>query len=360
MGRTVAEIEALFSSLQTYKTNIRNAIIAQGVNVPSDATVSDYATYILQIVHVIPDDVTITSSTSLTPTYSSTTYTITFTTAGTSNWSIASNQSWCTFNTSSGSTTGSHSVTLTVAKNGSGGSASRSATITITCGTATGTISVSQAQNTEDITVNYLQNGSFSSTARGTQYIELPLTCATIINNTYKVVVKVGYANTTYNSSYAVKPFFGVARNDSKYGYNVGMRQASSENNIISFYSTALYEDTTNNPWGSSYKTTEFSIQKNKCTFIRPGTSTTVNLGTSSAYGTVTGSLKLRLFFGRNKYAMQGVRIYYCKIYNSSGTLLYNYTPVRHYNNGSYVPCYKDTVNNTYLYNAGTGTFNYG
>lgn len=359
MSRTVAEIEALFPSLQTYKTNIRNAIIAQGVDVPSNATVSDYATYILQIVHVIPDSVTITSSTSLTPTYSSTTYTITFTTEGTSDWSITSNQSWCTFNTSSGSTTGNHSVTLTVAENNS--TTNRSATITITCGTASGTIAVNQAMNTSDITVNYIGNGNLSSTARGTQYLQLPITFKTIIKNNYKIVTKIGYANTSYNSSYIMKPFFGTARNDTEYGYNLGMRQSSSTDNRISYYSTDIFEDTIDNPWGSSYSTTEFTIQKNQCNFIRPQTtSSKATLGNTNSYGTVYGNDSVRLFYGRGVYAMKGVRIYYFKIYNSSGTLLYNYVPVRHYYNGSYVVCMKETVNNTYVYNSGTGNFTYG
>ena len=360
MSRTVAEIEALFPGLETKKEAIRQAIIAQGVNVPQSALISTYATYIAQIVHIV-DSVTITSATTLSPNYNQNTYTITFTTAGTSNWTIASNQTWCTFNTSSGSTTGSHSVTLTVAANGSAGSAARSATITIICGTASGTIAVNQAMNTSDITVNYIENGALSSTARGTQYLQLPITFKTIINNNYKIVTKIGYADTSYNSSYIVKPFFGTATNSSNYGYNLGMRQGSNSQNRISYYSTAIFEDTVEDPWGRSYSTTEFTIQKNQCKFIRPRTTTTnVTLGNTSSYGTVSGNDSVRLFYGRGQYSMKGVRIYYFKIYNSSGTLLYNYVPVRHYYNGSYVVCMKETVNNTYVYNSGTGNFTYG
>lgn len=376
MSRTVAEIEALFPSLQTYKTNIRNAIIAQGVDVPSNATVSDYATYILQIVHVIPDSVTITSSTSLTPTYSETTYTITFTTEGTSDWSIVSDQSWCTFNTSSGSTTGNHSLTLTVAANNS--TTNRSATITITCGTASDTIAVNQAMNTADISITYLQNGSFKQGTQGTQYFILPVTNENL-NSNYRVEIDMSMrwlGSTTTTPSTIIDSWFIGTQGDTTYAIDntrgTGIKVVQESQYDRGFYVTTIVDSVSlggyrwysNSSYGiprnqqnTSYYRATLKITKGNINYMGK------TIGAGPGYTQTSNTNKLIFFAGPSatRKAMSGsIRLYNIKVYDTSGTLVNNYTPVRHYNNGSYVPCLKDSVNNTYLYNSGSGTFTYG
>lgn len=51
--------------------------------------------------------------------------------------------------------------------------------------------------------------------------------------------------------------------------------------------------------------------------------------------------------------APSGTKIYYAKIWDNN-TLIRNYIPVLHYINNQYVPCFKDQVNGTYIYNSGT------
>ena len=377
MSRTVSEIEALFPSLQIYKTNIRNAIIAQGVDVPSNATVSDYATYILQIVHVIPDSVTITSATMLSPNYNQNTYTITFTTEGTSDWSIASNQTWCAFNTSSGSTTGNHSVTLTVAKNGSGGAAARSATITITCGAASGTIAVNQAMNTADISITYLQNGSFTQGTQGTQYFILPVTNANL-NSNYRVEIDMSMrwlGSTATTPSTPIYSWFIGTQGDTTYEIDntrgTGIKVVQESQYDKGFYVTTIADDVmlggyrwySSNSYGfdreqrnTSYYRATLKITKGNINYMKK------TIGAGPDYTQTSNTNKLIFFAGPSatKKAMSGsIRLYNIKVYDTSGTLVNNYTPVRHYNNGSYVPCLKDSVNNTYLYNSGSGTFTY-
>lgn len=376
MGKTVAEIEALFPGLETKKEAIRQAIIAQGVSVPQDALISTYATYIAQIVHIV-DSVTITSSTTLSPNYNQNTYTITFTTTGTSNWSIASNKTWCTFNTSSGSTTGSHSVTLTVAANGSAGSAARSATITITCGSATGTISVNQAMNTADISVTYLQNGSFTQGTQGTQYFILPVTNANL-NSSYRVEIDMSMrwlGSTATTPSTAIESWFIGTQGDTTYaidntsGTGIKVMQKSKYDrgayvttiiDSVSLGGYRWYSNSSNSinrgQRSTSYYRATLKITKGNINYMNN------TIGAGTGYTQTSNTNKLIYFAGPSatRKAMSGsIRLYSIKIYNNSGTLLYNYTPVRHYNNGSYVPCLKDSVNNTYLYNSGTGTFTY-
>ena len=376
MGKTVAEIEALFPGLETKKEAIRQAIIAQGVNVPQNALISTYATYIAQIVHIV-DSVTITSATTLSPNYNQNTYTITFTTAGTSNWTIASNQTWCTFNTSSGSTTGNHSVTLTVAKNGSAGSAARSATITITCGTATGTISVNQAMNTADISVTYLQNGSFTQGTEGTQYFILPVTNANL-NSNYRVEIDMSMrwlGSTATTPSRLIESWFIGTEGDTIHVINstsgTGIKVVQKSQYDKGFYATTIvdevqlggyrwYSNSSYNIYrdqrNTSYYRATLTITKGNINYMRK------TIGAGSGYTQISDTNKLIFFAGPSatRKAMSGsIRLYNIKVYDTSGTLVNNYTPVRHYNNGSYVPCLKDSVNNTYLYNSGSGTFTY-
>ena len=376
MGKTVAEIEALFPGLETKKEAIRQAIIAQGVNVPQSALISTYATYIAQIVHIV-DSVTITSATTLSPNYNQNTYTITFTTAGTSNWTIASNQSWCTFNTSSGSTTGNHSVTLTVAKNGSAGSAARSATITITCGTATGTISVNQAMNTADISITYLQNGSFTQGTQGTQYFILPVTNANL-NSNYRVEIDMSMrwlGSTATTPSTLIQSWFIGTQGDTTYEINhvqgTGIKVVQKSQYDKGLYVTTIADDVElgGYRWHSSGSYIIYRDQRNTSYYRATLTITKGNInymnetvGAGSGYTQISDTNKLIFFAGPSatKKAMSGsIRLYNIKVYDTSGTLVNNYTPVRHYNNGSYVPCLKDSVNNTYLYNSGSGTFTY-
>ena len=344
MSRTVAEIEALFPSLQTYKTNIRNAIIAQGVDVPNNATVSDYATYILQIVHVIPDSVTITSSTSLTPTYSKTTYTITFTTEGTSDWSIASNQSWCTFNTSSGSTTGNHSVTLTVAANN--GTTNRSATITITCGTATGTISVSQSFNTADRSINYIQMTSTS------QYFSIA-GAGVAESGYYASTAKFMLPSTT--SGYVWRAWGKI-----KSGSSVTIK--SLINGILwkSGYGIAVYYNSDNQLFGKYWYTT-FSAntvctitqtQKTVQPKLNNANMTVGNNGSTIDYGTFQSGMRVM------ESVPSGSRLYSLTIKNST-KIVYNFVPKLHYVNNAWTPCLYDSQNSKYYY-VNTGTLNYG
>ena len=376
MGKTVAEIEALFPGLETKKEAIRQAIIAQGVNVPQNALISTYATYIAQIVHIV-DSVTITSATTLSPNYNQNTYTITFTTAGTSNWTIASNQTWCTFNTSSGSTTGNHSVTLTVAKNGSAGSAARSATITITCGTATGTISVNQAMNTADISITYLQNGSFTQGTQGTQYFILPVTNANL-NSNYRIEIDMSMrwlGSTATTPSTTIESWFIGTQGDTTYEIDntrgTGIKVVQRSQYDKGFYVTTIADDVelggyrwysnssyaiARNQRSTSYYRATLTITKGNINYMNK------TIGAGSGYTQISDTNKLIFFAGPSatKKAMSGsIRLYNIKVYDTSGTLVNNYTPVRHYNNGSYVPCLKDSVNNTYLYNSGSGTFTY-
>lgn len=376
MGKTVAEIEALFPGLETKKEAIRQAIIAQGVNVPQNALISTYATYIAQIVHIV-DSVTITSATTLSPNYNQNTYTITFTTAGTSNWTISSNQTWCAFNTSSGSTTGNHSVTLTVAKNGSGGAAARSATITITCGTATGTISVNQAMNTADISVTYLQNGSFTQGTQGTQYFILPVTNANL-NSNYRVEIDMSMrwlGSTATTPSTTIESWFIGTQGDTTYEIDntrgTGIKVVQRSQYDKGFYVTTVedgvllggYRWYSNSSYGidraqrnTSYYRATLTITKGNINYMGK------TIGAGSDYTQTSNTNKLIFFAGPSATikAMSGsIRLYNIKVYDTSGTLVNNYTPVRHYNNGSYVPCLKDSVNNTYLYNSGSGTFTY-
>ena len=376
MGKTVAEIEALFPGLETKKEAIRQAIIAQGVNVPQSALISTYATYIAQIVHIV-DSVTITSATTLSPNYNQNTYTITFTTAGTSNWTIASNQTWCAFNTSSGSTTGNHSVTLTVAKNGSAGSAARSATITITCGTATGTISVNQAMNTADISITYLQNGSFTQGTQGTQYFILPVTNANL-NSNYRVEIDMSMrwlGSTVTTPSTLIDSWFIGTQGDTTYEIDntsgTGIKVVQKSQYDKDFYVTTIVDsvmlggyrwysnnshDIDRDQRNTSYYRATLTITKGNINYMNK------TIGAGSGYTQISDANKLIFFAGPSatKKAMSGsIRLYNIKVYDTSGTLVNNYTPVRHYNNGSYVPCLKDSVNNTYLYNSGSGTFTY-
>lgn len=358
MGRTVSEVEALLPGLATKKENIRQAIIAQGVDVPANATVSDYAAYILQIVHIV-DSVTITSATSLSPSYTSTTYTINFTTSGTSNWSIASNQTWCTFNTSSGSTTGSHSVTLTVAANGSGGSAARSATITITCGTATGTISVSQAMNTSDITINYLQQNTTQ------QHIDLGRQV------TQRMKIEIKFVPSATGEATSV--IFGCYTNSTT---TTGSRGVAR----LLFTSKTLYLD---NPSDgimrvsqSATATTTYYVtwQLAQSRTAIGSNNYYYGISTSSQPSASTGKTDSQCYGyspNKNAYIMGcngsytnagvGHRLYYFKLYDSSNKLIMNLTPVRHYINGAYKPCMKDSVSGNYYYGSNSSVnFLYG
>ena len=377
MGKTVAEIEALLPGLETKKEAIRQAIIAQGVSVPQNALISTYATYIAQIVHIV-DSVTITSATTLSPNYNQNTYTITFTTTGTSNWSIDSNQTWCTFNTSSGSTTGDHSVTLTVAANGSAGSAARSATITITCGTASGAIAVNQAMNTADISITYLQNGSFTQGTQGTQYFILPVTNANL-NNNYRVEIDMSMrwlGSTATTPSTLIESWFIGTQGDTTYAIDdtsgTGIKVVQKSQYDKGFYVITIVDNVILGGYGwysnssclierhqrnTSYYRATLKITKGNINYMDK------TIGAGSGYTQTSNTNKLIFFAGPSATikAMSGsIRLYNIKVYDTSGTLVNNYTPVRHYNNGSYVPCLKDSVNKTYLYNAGTGTFSYG
>ena len=345
MSRTVSEIEALFPSLQTYKTNIRNAIIAQGVDVPSNATVSDYATYILQIVHVIPDSVTITSSTSLTPTYSSTTYTITFTTEGTSDWSIASNKSWCTFNTSSGSTTGSHSVTLTVAANND--TTNRSATITITCGTATGTISVSQSFNTADRSINYIQMTSTS------QYFSIA-GAGVATSGYYASTAKFMLPSTT--SGYVWRAWGKIKSGSTT-------TSDSLTNGILwkSGYGISVYYNS-NGQSAGKYWYDSFSANK-VYTITQTGNTVQPKLNNKNMTVGSNGVTKDTGTFQSGMRVMESVpsgsRLYSLTIKNSTNKIMYNFVPKLHYVNNAWTPCLYDSQNSKYYY-VNTGTLNYG
>lgn len=59
-----------------------------------------------------------------------------------------------------------------------------------------------------------------------------------------------------------------------------------------------------------------------------------------------------------NLLPQKGTRIYYCKIWKSNNLVRF-YIPVLHWNNGQYVPCFYDKVNDTYTYNLGTDTPTY-
>ena len=347
MSRTVSEIEALFPSLQTYKTNIRNAIIAQGVDVPSNATVSDYATYILQIVHVIPDSVTITSSTSLTPTYSRTTYTITFTTEGTSDWSIASNKSWCTFNTSSGSTTGSHSVTLTVAANND--TTNRSATITITCGTATGIISVTQAFSTADKSLNYIETTStsqvfniYSGTDIYADYFMIE-ECKFSMANMGSGYIAAAYGKIKSGYATTKKTYYTGITWKSGYGITYGA--------VTDFVSDGKC-------WYSSFSTnTIYTVKQDSGISTQPtcnGSKMTNMINRSQSSGFYQTGFKVLY------NCPVGTRLYKLNTYSAfSSTDTYNFVPRLHYDNGTWKPCLYDTKHSKYYY-VNTGTLNYG
>ena len=344
MGKTVAEIEALFPGLETKKEAIRQAIIAQGVNVPQNALISTYATYIAQIVHIV-DSVTITSATTLSPNYNQNTYTITFTTAGTSNWSIASNQTWCTFNTSSGSTTGNHSVTLTVAANGS--AAARSATITITCGTASGTIAVNQAMNTADRSINYIQMTStsqhFSIAGAGvaeasyyasTAKFMLPLTTSGYVWRAWGKI-KSGSSTTSdsltngilWKSGYGISVYCNSnGQSAGKYWYN-------------SFRANTVYTITQTG--------TTVQPKLNNNNMIVGSNGVTKDTGTFQSGMRVMESVP------------SGSRLYSLTIKNSTNKIVYNFVPKLHYVNNAWTPCLYDSQNSKYYY-VNTGTLNYG
>ena len=343
MGKTVAEIEALLPGLETKKEAIRQAIIAQGVSVPQNALISTYATYIAQIVHIV-DSVTITSATTLSPNYNQNTYTITFTTTGTSNWSIDSNQTWCTFNTSSGSTTGDHSVTLTVAANST--YATRNATITITCGTATGTISVSQSFNTADRSINYIQMTSTS------QYFSIA-GAGVAASSYYASTAKFMLPSTT--SGYVWRAWGKI-----KSGSSVTI--ASLTNGILwkSGYGTAVYYNSDDRSFGK-YWYTAFS-KNTVCTITqtdniaRPklnnANMTVGNNGTTIDYGTFGSGMRVM------ESVPSGSRLYSLTIKNST-KIVYNFVPKLHYVNNAWTPCLYDSQNSKYYY-VNTGTLNYG
>lgn len=345
MGKTVAEIEALFPGLETKKEAIRQAIIAQGVNVPQNALISTYATYIAQIVHIV-DSVTITSATTLSPNYNQNTYTITFTTAGTSNWSIASNQSWCTFNTSSGSTTGDHSVTLTVAKNGSGGAAARSATITITCGTATGTISVNQAMNTADRSINYIQMTSTS------QYFSIAGP-GVASSGYYASTAKFMLPSTT--SGYVWRAWGKIKSGSST-------TSDSLTNGILwkSGYGISVYYNSNGQSTGK-YWYDSFSANK-VYTITQTGTTVQPKLNNNNMTVGSNGVTKDTGTFQSGMRVMESVpsgsRLYSLTIKNST-KIVYNFVPKLHYVNNAWTPCLYDSQNSKYYY-VNTGTLNYG
>lgn len=344
MGKTVAEIEALLPGLETKKEAIRQAIIAQGVSVPQNALISTYATYIAQIVHIV-DSVTITSATTLSPNYNQNTYTITFTTTGTSNWSIASNQTWCTFNTSSGSTTGSHSVTLTVAANST--YATRNATITITCGTATGTISVSQSFNTADRSINYIQMTSTS------QYFSIA-GAGVAAASYYASTAKFMLPSTT--SGYVWRAWGKIKSGSST-------TSASLTNGILwkSGYGTAVYYNSNSQSTGKYwYKTfsanTVYTITQTG-TVVQPklnNTNMTVGSnGTTIDTGTFQSGMRVM------ESVPSGSRLYNLTIKNSTNQIVYNFVPKLHYVNNEWTPCLYDSQNSKYYY-VNTGTLNYG
>ena len=343
MGKTVAEIEALFPGLETKKEAIRQAIIAQGVNVPQNALISTYATYIAQIVHIV-DSVTITSATTLSPNYNQNTYTITFTTAGTSNWTIESNQTWCTFNTSSGSTTGSHSVTLTVAANN--GTTNRSATITITCGTATGTISVSQSFNTADRSINYIQMTSTS------QYFSIA-GAGVAASGYYASTAKFMLPSTT--SGYVWRAWGKIKSGSST-------TSASLTNGILwkSGYGIAVYYNSNGQSTGKYWYTT-FSANT-VCTItqtqniaqpkLNNANMTVGSNGSTIDYGTFQSGMRVM------ESVPSGSKLYSLTIKNST-KIVYNFVPKLHYVNNARTPCLYDSQNSKYYY-VNTGTLNYG
>lgn len=63
-----------------------------------------------------------------------------------------------------------------------------------------------------------------------------------------------------------------------------------------------------------------------------------------------------------------GAKIYGLKLYNSvtttangfTGSPTREYKPVLHYNGTEYVPCFKETITGTYIYNLGNDSVNYG
>lgn len=343
MGKTVAEIEALFPGLETKKEAIRQAIIAQGVNVPQNALISTYATYIAQIVHIV-DSVTITSATTLSPNYNQNTYTITFTTAGTSNWSIASNQSWCTFNTSSGSTTGDHSVTLTVAANST--YATRNATITITCGTATGTISVSQSFNTADRSINYIQMTSTS------QYFSIA-GAGVAAASYYASTAKFMLPSTT--SGYVWRAWGKIKSGSST-------TSASLTNGILweSGYGISVYYNSNGQSTGK-YWYDSFSANK-VYTITQTGNTVQPKLNNNNMIVGSNGVTKDTGTFQSGMRVMErvpsGSRLYSLTIKNPT-KIVYNFVPKLHYVNNAWTPCLYDSQNSKYYY-VNTGTLNYG
>jgi len=347
MGKTVAEIEALLPGLETKKEAIRQAIIAQGVSVPSNALISTYATYIAQIVHIV-DSVTITSSTTLSPNYNQNTYTITFTTAGTSNWSIASNQTWCTFNTSSGSTTGSHSVTLTVAANS--GTTNRSATITITCGTATGTISVSQSFSTADKSLNYIETTStsqvfniYSGTGIDASMFRIE-ECKFSMANTGSGYVAAAYGRVKAGYTTTVAELYTGIMWKSGYGVAYGA--------VTNFTSSGKW-------WYSSFsKNTVYTITQASNISTQPKcNNSNMTNGNNSSQSTGYYQTGFKVLYN----CPVGTRLYKLNTYNSSATdtYTYNFVPRLHYDNGTWKPCLYDTKHSKYYY-VNSGTLNYG
>ena len=78
----------------------------------------------------------------------------------------------------------------------------------------------------------------------------------------------------------------------------------------------------------------------------------------SYTYTNFSTPVNLYLFGNNNNGSavLGSHRIYYCKIYDN-GTLVRDFTPALDY---SGIPCLWDKVTETFYYNAGTGTFNYG
>lgn len=61
---------------------------------------------------------------------------------------------------------------------------------------------------------------------------------------------------------------------------------------------------------------------------------------------------------GHDNLIPSGVKFYYLKIWDNNNLVRF-YVPVLHWNNGQYVACFYDKVNNSYIYNLGTDTVAY-
>lgn len=89
---------------------------------------------------------------------------------------------------------------------------------------------------------------------------------------------------------------------------------------------------------------------------VNGGTEVDIRRLPSSQYSFGLFAFNTTGYFPSSILAKSGTRIYYCKFYENR-ILVHNFIPVLDSNN---VPCMYDTVSNTFKYNAGTGTFNYG